>query len=211
MIDDMKSLLLKLCPVLGLFLLALVPGHALAAGVLLVFGDSLSSAYGISQKEGWVTLLQERLSRNGMDYTVVNQSIPGETTSGGATRIKATLAQTKPAVTIIALGGNDGLRGLPVGQMRDNLAQMVRAAQGAGSKVLLVGMKMPPNYGAAYTREFETAFADLAKQRRVALVPYMLDGMDARRELFQPDNIHPVAQAQPMVLDTVWKRLRPLL
>jgi len=207
----MKSLLLKLCPVLGLFLLALVPGHALAAGVLLVFGDSLSSAYGISQKEGWVTLLQERLSRNGMDYTVVNQSIPGETTSGGATRIKATLAQTKPAVTIIALGGNDGLRGLPVGQMRDNLAQMVRAAQGAGSKVLLVGMKMPPNYGAAYTREFETAFADLAKQRRVALVPYMLDGMDARRELFQPDNIHPVAQAQPMVLDTVWKRLRPLL
>ena len=208
--------MMKICPVLGLSvfffaLLALVPGHALAAGVLLVFGDSLSSSYGISQKEGWVTLLQERLGRNGLDYTVVNQSIPGETTSGGAARIKAAIAKAKPAVAIIALGGNDGLRGLPIRQMRDNLAQIVRAVQGAGGKVLLVGMKMPPNYGAAYMREFEAAFAELAKQQRVALVPYLLEGMDARRELFQPDNIHPVAQAQPMILDTVWKRLRPLL
>ncbi|OGA03927.1 MAG: arylesterase [Betaproteobacteria bacterium RIFCSPLOWO2_02_FULL_62_17] len=191
--------------------LALVPGHALAAGVVLVFGDSLSSAYGISQKEGWVTLLQERLRGNGLDYTVVNQSIAGETTSGGATRIKAVIAQAKPAVTIIALGGNDGLRGLPVRQMRDNLAQIVRTVKGAGGKVLLVGMKMPPNYGAAYTREFETAFAELAKQQRVAVVPFLLEGTDNRRELFQPDNIHPTAGAQPMILETVWKRLRPLL
>lgn len=202
---------MKLCPALGIFLLALVPGHALAAGVVLVFGDSLSSAYGISQKEGWVTLLQERLRRNGLDYTVVNQSIAGETSSGGAARIKAVIAQAKPAVSIIALGGNDGLRGLPVRQMRDNLAQIVRTAQGAGSKVLLVGMKMPPNYGAAYTREFETAFAELAKQQRVAVVPFLLEGTDNRRDLFQPDNIHPTAGAQPMILETVWKRLRPLL
>ncbi len=217
----MKSLVIKLESVsrrtaaglaaLSLALLALVPGQAFAASVVLVFGDSLSSAYGISQKEGWVSLLQERLRRNGLDYTVVNQSIPGETTSGGATRIKATVAQAKPAVTIIALGGNDGLRGLPVGQMRDNLALMVRSARGAGAKVLLVGMKMPPNYGAAYTREFESVFAELAKQQRVAVVPFLLEGMDARRELFQPDNIHPVAAAQPMILETVWKRLRPLL
>jgi len=216
MIGDMKSLVLKLRPVMGLAvfglaLLALVPGHAFATGVVLVFGDSLSSAYGISQKEGWVTLLQERLRGNGLDYTVVNQSIPGETTSGGATRIKATLAQAKPAVTIIALGGNDGLRGLPVGQMRANLAQIVRAVKAAGGKVLLVGMKMPPNYGAAYTREFETAFLELAKQQRVAVVPFLLEGTDNRRDLFQPDNIHPVAAAQPMILETVWKRLRPLL
>jgi len=218
----MKSLVMKLCPVMGpsvigfatfslVVFLALVPGHALAAGVVLVFGDSLSSAYGISQKEGWVTLLQERLRGNGLDYTVVNQSIAGETTSGGATRIKAVIAQAKPAVTIIALGGNDGLRGLPVRQMRDNLAQIVRTVKGAGGKVLLVGMKMPPNYGAAYTREFETAFAELAKQQRVAVVPFLLEGTDNRRELFQPDNIHPTAGAQPMILETVWKRLRPLL
>ena len=177
----------------------------------MVFGDSLSSAYGISQKEGWVTLLQERLRRNSQDYTVVNQSIPGETTSGGATRIKSAIAQNKPAVTIVALGGNDGLRGLPVKQMLDNLDQIVRAAQGAGSKVLLVGMKMPPNYGQSYTREFESAFNELAKQRKVTVVPFLLEGMDDRRDLFQPDNIHPTAGAQPMILETIWKRLRPLL
>ena len=224
MIGDMKSLVDTLCPcprlatrglaawslIFGL-LPGLLPGHAFAAGVVLVFGDSLSSAYGISQKEGWVTLLQERLSKNKMDYTVVNQSIPGETTSGGATRIKAVVAQAKPAVTIIALGGNDGLRGLPVKQMRENLSQIVRAAQASGSKVLLAGMKMPPNYGPAYTREFETMFTELARQLRTGVVPFLLEGMDARRDLFQPDNIHPTAQAQPMIEDTVWKRLRPLL
>jgi acyl-CoA thioesterase-1 len=224
MIGDMKSLNTKNRPWrrrtgLGLaalelaisLVIVLLPGHAFAAGVVLVFGDSLSSAYGISQKEGWVTLLQERIRNNKLDYTVVNQSIPGETTSGGTSRIKAALAMVKPSVTIIALGGNDGLRGLPVKQMRENLTQMVRAAQVSGSKVLLLGMKMPPNYGAAYAREFETAFLDLSKQLRTAVVPFLLDGMDQRRNLFQPDNIHPTAEAQPMIVETVWKRLRPLL
>jgi len=220
MIGDMKSLVFKLFA--GRFrftsglaaiclVLALLPAHTFAAGTILVFGDSLSSAYGISQKEGWVTLLQERLRNNKLDYTVVNQSIPGETTSGGASRIKAAIAQAKPAITIIALGGNDGLRGLPVKQMRENLAQMVRAAQSNGGKVLLAGMKMPPNYGAAYTREFETTFLELSKQMRTAVVPFLLDGMDERRDLFQPDNIHPTAGGQPLIVETVWKRLRPLL
>ena len=220
MIGDMKPLVIKLCLCRGLaanglaalsLVLALLPGHALAAGVVLVFGDSLSSAYGIGQKEGWVSLLQERLQKNALNYTVVNQSIPGETTSGGATRIKAAVAQAKPNVTIVALGGNDGLRGLPIKQMRDNLAQMVRVAQSAGGKVLLVGMKMPPNYGAAYNKEFEAAFLELSKQHRTALVPFLLDGMDKRRDLFQDDNIHPTAKAQPIIVETVWKRLRPML
>ena len=211
MIEVMKLMWKRLFPLAGLALLAFIPSYALGAGTLLVFGDSLSSAYGISQKEGWVTLLQERLRTNKLDYTVVNQSIPGETTSGGATRIKAVVAQSKPSVAIIALGGNDGLRGLPTRQMRDNLTQMVRAVQASGGKVLLVGMRMPPNYGAAYTREFQNAYAELAKQHRLALVPFMLDGMDDRRDLFQYDNIHPVASAQAMILDTIWKQLRPLL
>ncbi|MFM9971212.1 MAG: arylesterase [Burkholderiales bacterium] len=192
-------------------LLALPSSHANASGAILVFGDSLSSAYGIAQKEGWVSLLQEQLRKNALHYTVVNQSIPGETTSGGASRIKSALTEAKPKVTVIALGGNDGLRGLPVKQMRENLTLMVRAAQASGSKVLLVGMKMPPNYGAAYAKEFETAFIELAKQHRTAVLPFLLDGMQARRDLFQPDNIHPTANAQPMIVDTVWKRLRPLL
>ena len=114
-------------------------------------------------------------------------------------------------IEFVALGGNDGLRGLPVSQMRENLERIVRTAQGAGSKVLLVGMKMPPNYGPAYTREFEAAFNELARQRKVAVVPFLLAGMESRRELFQPDNIHPVAAAQPMILETVWKSLTPLL
>ena len=183
----------------------------MAKGVVLIYGDSLSSAYGISQKEGWAALLQERLLGSKRDYTVVNQSIPGETTSGGASRIQSVIAQHRPAITIVALGGNDGLRGLPVSQMRENLERIVRTAQGAGSKVLLVGMKMPPNYGPAYTREFEAAFNELARQRKVAVVPFLLAGMESRRELFQPDNIHPVAAAQPMILETVWKSLTPLL
>ena len=224
MIGDMKPLVLKLCLCRGLaatgraalslvftLALTLTPCYALAAGVVLVFGDSLSSAYGFNQKEGWVSLLQERIRKNALNYTVVNQSIPGETSSGGATRIIAAVAQAKPNITIIALGGNDGLRGLPIKQMRENLALMIRAAQSSGGKVLLVGMKMPPNYGAAYTKEFETAFLELSKQHRTALVPFLLDGMDKRRDLFQPDNIHPTAEAQPLIVETVWKRFRPLL
>jgi acyl-CoA thioesterase-1 len=176
-----------------------------------VFGDSLSAAYGIGQKEGWVALLQERLRTNRLDYTVANASISGETTSGGASRIAATLARQKPRVTIVELGANDGLRGLPVAHMRENLATIIRAAQKAGSKVLLVGMKMPPNYGPAYTREYENAFHELARSHKLPLVPFILEGIADKPSLFQADQLHPTAQAQPAILEGIWKVLRPML
>lgn len=198
---------------LGLAMLAVVPAGSLAAerGVILVYGDSLSAAYGISQKDGWVALLQQRLRKNRFDYTVANASISGETSSGGRSRISATLAQHKPEITVLALGANDGLRGLPVSQMRDNLGAIVGAAQRAGSKVLLVGMKMPPNYGPVYVRDFEEAFKALARRHRLALVPFLLEGIVDRAELFQADRLHPNAQAQPILLENVWRALRPML
>lgn len=200
-------MLRKLLIVLAL----LVSGWSHAGPPILVYGDSLSAAYGISQKDGWVTLLQERLKQTRLDYTVVNASISGETSSGGASRIAATLAQHQPAIVILALGGNDGLRGLPIKQMHENLAHILRASQRAGARVLLVGMKLPPNYGPQYTRDFGSVFVTLARQYRTALVPFVLEGMADKRDLFQDDNLHPTAQAQPIILETVWKALRPLL
>lgn len=192
-------------------LAALVSGWAQASPAIVVYGDSLSAAYGISQKDGWVTLLQERLRQRRFDYTVINASISGETSSGGASRIAATLAQHQPAIVILALGGNDGLRGLPLKQMQDNLAHMLRAAQRAGARVLLLGMKLPPNYGSQYTRDFEAVFITLARQYRTALVPFLLEGVAGNRESFLDDNLHPTARAQPIILETVWKALRPML
>ena len=184
---------------------------AQAAPVILVFGDSLSAAYGIRQQDGWVALLQQRLQQQRLDYNVVNASISGETTSGGATRIDAALAQHKPAIVIIELGANDGLRGLPLKQMSDNLVKIIRASQKAGSRVVLVGMRMPPNYGAQYTDEFAKVFSDLAKQYKCALVPFLLDGVGNKRELVQDDNLHPTAAAQPVILETMWKGLAPVV
>jgi len=178
---------------------------------LLILGDSLSAAYGLGRQEGWATLLQERLKQKRFDYSVVNASISGETTSGGATRIGEALDRVKPAVVIIALGGNDGLRGLPTSQMKANLSRMVEAAQARSARVLLVGIRVPPNYGARYAREFEAAFVEVAARHRVALVPYILKGVGERRELMQEDNIHPTAAAQPRILDNIWPRLEPLL
>jgi len=194
-----------------LALALLGPGLAHAGATLLVYGDSLSAAYGIGQKQGWVTLLEERLRQMHFDYTVANASISGETSSGGASRIAATLAQHRPRIVILALGANDGLRGLPVAQMRDNLAAIVRAAQKAGSRVLLVGMKMPPNYGPQYTRELEQAYATLARRYKTAFVPFLLDGIAGKRDNFLDDNLHPTAQVQPLILDNVWTGLAPLL
>jgi acyl-CoA thioesterase-1 len=177
----------------------------------MVFGDSLSAAYGIAQNEGWVALLQRRLEQRRLDYTVVNASISGETTSGGASRIEATLSEHKPAIVIVELGANDGLRGLPVDQMRENLATIIRAAQKAGSRLLLVGMKLPPNYGPKYTAEFEQAFTALSRQYQCALVPFLLAGMATNRSLFLDDNFHPTAKAQPLILENVWTALAPML
>jgi acyl-CoA thioesterase-1 len=188
-----------------------VSGAAHAASAILVFGDSLSAAYGIAERHGWVALLGERLRKERLDYTVVNASISGETTAGGRVRLGKLLDEHRPGVVIIALGGNDGLRGLPVAEMRRNLAAMIGAAQDAGARVLLVGMRMPPNYGEDYTRAFETAFADLAKEHRLAFVPELTAGIGAQLEFFQPDRIHPNEKAQPLLLENVWKPLRPLL
>jgi len=158
-----------------------------------------------------VALLAERLKRERLDYNVVNASISGETTSGGLNRIAKVLGQHKPALLILQLGGNDGLRGLPVAQMKNNLSAMVRQAQKAGARVLLVGIRMPPNYGPDYTREFESAFAEVAKRHRTALVPFVFEGMGEDFAKFQPDRIHPTEAAQPILLENVWQVLKPLL
>jgi acyl-CoA thioesterase-1 len=184
---------------------------AWAAGTILVYGDSLSAAYGLSQREGWVALLEERLRQGKFNYSVANASISGETSAGGASRIGESLARAKPAVVVVTLGSNDGLRGLPVPQMKANLAKIVKASQEARAKVLIVGSRMPPNYGPTYTRQFHEAFAELAKEYRTAYVPFLLDGVADRRDLFLPDNLHPTAAAQPIILDNVWKGLEPLL
>jgi acyl-CoA thioesterase-1 len=178
---------------------------------ILVFGDSLSAAYGIAAKRGWVALLDERLQREQLDYSVVNASISAETTAGGVSRLPGALARHRPAVVILELGGNDGLRGLPVAQMKKNLAAMIRMSQKAGAKVLLVGMRVPPNYGPEYTQDFAAAFAELTRARNTALAPFLLEGVAEDLRLFQPDRIHPTENAQPILLENVWKALRPLL
>ena len=190
--------------------LALAASTTWAARNILVFGDSLSAGYGIPQDAAWPSLLAKRLEQNRLDYSVTNASISGETTSGGRTRLAAALDKAQPAVVVIALGANDGLRGLPVKTMRDNLAAMAEAAQKKNARVLIVGQRLPPNYGPYATQFYET-FAAVAKERKTALVDFLLDGVATRPELFQADNLHPTAEAQPMLLDTVWQGLAPLL
>lgn len=182
-----------------------------AAPKILVFGDSLSASYGIAANRGWVTLLGERLKRERLDYSVVNASISGETTAGGVARLGKMLEAHRPAVVLLELGANDGLRGLPVAAMKKNLAAMVAMGQKAGAKVLLVGMRLPPNYGPEYTNAFDGAFVELAKSQKAALVPFLFEGFGDKRELFLEDRIHPNEQAQPLLLENVWKGLRPLL
>lgn len=182
-----------------------------AAPTILVYGDSLSAAYGIPQNAGWVALLGERLKQRKSNYTVVNASISGETTAGGAARIGAALARTKPAIVIVELGGNDGLRGLPVAQMKVNLTEIIRASKRQGARVILVGMQMPPNYGAKYTNEFRSAFGEVARAERIALVPFILEGVSDTREMVQSDNLHPTEAAQTIMLENVWRRLASMV
>lgn len=181
---------------------------------ILVLGDSLSAEYGLPRGTGWVALLEKRLASENLAATVVNASVSGDTTSGGRARLPALLAQHKPGVVVIELGGNDALRGLPIKNTEDNLASMVQAAQKAGAQVLLVGMQVPPNYGSDYARRFAGVFEAVARQHKTAVVPFFLEGVangpDAAR-LFQPDRIHPSAQAHPIMLDNVWPVLRKLL
>lgn len=194
---------------LGALLFA--PPVAAGAPVILVFGDSLSAGYGIDVREGWVALLQQRVQQQGYPHTVVNASVSGETTAGGRTRLPGALARHRPALVILELGANDGLRGLSLAQTRDNLAAMVRAAQKSGARVLLIGIHLPPNYGPAYTRSFHEIFGDLARRYRTALVPFLLEGVALDRTLMQADGLHPRTSAQPRILDNVWPSIDALL
>jgi len=190
---------------------ASVPAAAPRPAAILVMGDSLSAAYGIDPAQGWVTLLQARLKAQGYDYTVVNASVSGETTSGGLTRLPDALKSTAPVIVILELGANDGLRGLPIQVMHDNLARMITLSRAEGSKVLLAGVLLPPNYGETYIKAFAATYTDLARQYKLPLVPFLLAGVAERRDLLQADGLHPLATAEPKVLDNVWPYLKPLL
>ena len=182
--------------------------------VILIVGDSLSAEYGLARGSGWVRLLEQRLTQEKIDATVVNASVSGDTTAGGRARLAALLKAHQPTTVVIELGGNDALRGLPLANTQDNLSAMTAQAQAAGARVLLVGMQVPPNYGADYGRRFAGLFETVARERKAALVPFLLQGVaDAPNPtaLFQPDRIHPNAQAQPRMLDNVWPELRKLL
>ena len=181
-----------------------------AARTILVFGDSLSAGYGIRQDLAWPALLAKRLQERQLDYNVINASISGETTSGGRSRLNAALSKYTPSIIIIALGSNDGLRGLPIATMRDNLNAMTESAQKKNTKVLIVGQRLPPNYG-SYAAQFQNAFSDVAKQQNAALVAFLLEGIATEPKLFQADNLHPTAEAQPLLLDNIWRELEPLL
>lgn len=184
-----------------------LPASAGAAPTILVYGDSLSAAYGIPRESGWVSLLEKRLQ----GQRVVNASVSGETTAGGLTRLPDILAAHRPHLTIIELGANDGLRGLPLRQTARNLEAMIDLAKQRGSAVLLVGMRLPPNYGPAYTRQFQELFTEVARARKVRLVPFLLAGMAGQRDRFQADGLHPDAGAQPLLVDNVWRELEPML
>jgi acyl-CoA thioesterase I len=185
--------------------------------VVLVVGDSLSAEYGIARGSGWVALLDARLKKDKIAAKVVNASISGDTTSGGRSRLPALLKQHRPTHVLLELGGNDALRGLPLSMTEANLAAMTQAAQAAGAKVLILGMQMPPNYGKAYGDSFAALFAKVAQAHKAAVVPFMLEGVANPKgsadplKLFQPDRIHPVAEAHPIILNNVWPVLRPLL
>lgn len=192
-------------------MLLAAPAAVAAEPVILVLGDSLSAGYGVPRGAGWVDLLGQRLRERGYRYQVVNGAISGETSRGGAGRLPAALERLDPKILIVALGGNDGLRGIPPAEMRRNLGRIIEAARAEGSKVLLVGVRIPPNYGPAFTEQFTRSFRQVAIEYDVPLVPRILEGVATSPELMQNDGIHPNAQAQPRILDNVWPGLEPLL
>ena len=180
--------------------------------VILVFGDSISAGYGLPRVEqGWVALLQARLKNLGYGYQVVNASVSGETTAGGLARLPRALGLHHPAIVILELGGNDGLRALPVAQMRANLSRMAELSAGAGAKVLLLGMRMPPNYGPDYTTQFVRVYAEVAHDQKLSIVPFLLEGIALSPDLMQADGFHPNQSGQPKLLENVWPALKPML
>lgn len=178
---------------------------------IIVIGDSLSAAYGLDPAAGWVELLRQRLQQQSFNYRVVNASITGDTTRGGLSRLPQTLEREQPSIVIIELGGNDGLRGFSLKLTRDNLSKMINLSQQANARVLLLGVQLPANYGNLFRNKFQQIFVDLANQHQIASVPFFLEGVAETREMMQPDGIHPAEQAQPRILDNVWKALQPLL
>ncbi len=178
---------------------------------LLILGDSLSAAFGMEQQQGWGALLQKRLLQQNYDYKVINASISGETTSGGLSRLPTLLHRYQPKVVIIALGANDGLRGLSLKQMRANLINMSQQSKHQGAAVLLVGMRLPPNYGTTYTQTFHDSFKQIAAAQHLALVPFLLNGITRDKNMFQQDGLHPTAKAQVKILNTVWPSLKQML
>jgi acyl-CoA thioesterase-1 len=182
------------------------------APVILVFGDSVSAGYGLTRVEqGWVALLQTRLKQQEYVYQVVNASVSGETTAGGLARLPRALTLHQPRIVILELGGNDGLRALPILPMRTNLARMVDLAEAAGAKVLMLGMRIPPNYGPEYAEQFRSSYSDLARDKKLPLVPFLLNGIALTPDLMQADGIHPNELGQPRLLENVWPALEPLL
>ena len=204
MIDRLKRVLL-LC------LMLCAPAAYSASKTLLVLGDSISAEYGLPRDSGWVSLLQTRLSDDKLPVSVVNASISGETTAGGLTRLPALLQQHKPAVLIIELGGNDGLRGLSLAATQSNLREMIKSADRIGARVLLLGMRVPPNYGPDYSKRFAAMYQGMARERNVKLVPFLFAGLEDTERFFQQDRIHPNQRAQTVMLDNVWPSLRSLL
>ena len=179
--------------------------------VVLVLGDSLSAGYGLPQDRGWVSLLAQRLGAEGYPYRVVNAIVSGDTTAGGLTRLPSLLKRERPAVLVIELGANDGLRGLTFHEIEGNLIRLVDLGRRAGSRVLLIGVRLPPNYGAAYTEGFQAVLRKVARREKVPLVPHLLGGVAEHWNLMQADGLHPTAEAQARLLDNVWPALEPLL
>lgn len=178
---------------------------------ILIFGDSLSAAYGIEEEQGWVTLLENRIKQSRFDFGVVNGSVSGETSTGGLARLPAMLANYKPKIVVLELGGNDGLRGLPLNMLEQNLAQMIELISNSGAETLLTGIQIPPNYGPRYTAPFAEIYGNLAKRYDLVLVPFLIDGIPQQPELMQADGIHPIAEAQSMILENVWPYLEQLI
>jgi acyl-CoA thioesterase-1 len=209
---------MKVSPDCSIMLLRLLLMCALAAasgpvtaGTILIFGDSLSAGYGVPQRQAWASLLEKRLQDEDFNYKVTNASVSGETTTGGAARFSEVLKTHQPNIVVLELGANDGLRGQSLDVMRRNLEAMVDASRQAKAQVLLVGMRLPPNYGTAYTEKFQQTYAELARTRKIALVPFLFEGFAENSRYFQPDRVHPTSEAQALMLDTVWKGLKPLL
>ncbi|MGC4010534.1 MAG: arylesterase [Pseudomonas sp.] len=194
----------------GCLALLLITQQA-AAQTLLVVGDSISAGLGLDTSLGWVNLLDKRLKEQGFDYKVVNASISGDTTAGGLARLPALLSEQKPKLVVIELGGNDGLRGMAPAQLQQNLSGMVQQSQKSGARVILLGMRLPPNYGQRYTDAFAKVFDSVASEQKIALVPFFLEGVGGVQGMMQADGIHPAVEAQPKLLDNVWPTLKPLL